>query len=161
MPPNLCLLDHVDTRVTSLAFKANASSFPTCLTTHACPLSFCLCRHTKLLARKKKRDGSQDPFYSFTDEDQQEQLQIFVDWLHSQRVSGGEFRLTAVAGSTKLRNPPSPNPQPDCLQRARTYSVRGILWSAPFLWLRACIVRACAFFFLFCSWLALLDTVYR
>ncbi len=48
-------------------------------------------RHTKLLARNRERQGitinpGENPFYSFTDEDQKEQLQIFVDWLRSQRV---------------------------------------------------------------------------
>lgn len=75
----------------------------------------CVCfpgcgRHTKLLKRKRIKerqelqgrnggggsgvgdsdDGEENsPFFSFTDEDQKEQLQIFVDWLHAQRVSRG------------------------------------------------------------------------
>ena len=43
-------------------------------------------------------DPKDNPSYSFTDEDQQEQLQIFVDWLHSQRVNrkGFSFGLLVV-----------------------------------------------------------------
>eukprot|EP00903_Cladosiphon_okamuranus_P011557 g10877.t2 len=62
-------------------------------------------RHTKLLAKNRQRlgvgvDPEENPFYSFTDEDQQEQLQIFVDWLHAQRVDGKTY--TAVIDSANV-----------------------------------------------------------
>lgn len=61
-----------------------------CLARNLVRFLVAFCRHTKLLAKNRQRlgvDPGDNPFYSFTDEDQQEQLQIFVDWLHSQRVS--------------------------------------------------------------------------
>ncbi|CAM9325994.1 unnamed protein product, partial [Sphacelaria rigidula] len=39
-------------------------------------------------------------YYSFTEEDQKEQLQIFVDWLHEQRANGKTF--TAVIDSANV-----------------------------------------------------------
>ncbi|CAM9352983.1 unnamed protein product, partial [Hapterophycus canaliculatus] len=73
-------------------------------------------RHTKLLKRKRSKErqqqqgrggggGSDDgeennPFFSFTDEDQKEQLQIFVDWLHAQRAAGKTY--TAVIDSANV-----------------------------------------------------------
>lgn len=52
--------------------------------TNAC--GFCL-RWTRLRKTKKKFDNTiKDSAFSFTDEDQKEQLQIFVDWLDAQRV---------------------------------------------------------------------------
>ncbi|CBN74821.1 multidrug resistance pump, putative [Ectocarpus siliculosus] len=57
-------------------------------------------RHTKMLARSRQRQGNENPFYSFTDEDQKEQLQIFVDWLHAQRADGKTY--TAVIDSANV-----------------------------------------------------------
>lgn len=53
-----------------------------------------------MLHKNKKMDGMDNGYFSFTDEDQREQLQIFVDWLHAQRASnrftGREFHLFDV-----------------------------------------------------------------
>ncbi|CAM9440644.1 unnamed protein product [Scytosiphon promiscuus] len=78
-------------------------------------------RHTKLLKRKRSKERQQQqqqqggagsggdagddgdensPFFSFTDEDQKEQLQIFVDWLHAQRADGKTY--TAVIDSANV-----------------------------------------------------------
>ena len=39
-----------------------------------------------MVQKNKKLDSTDYSYFSFTDQDQREQLQIFVDWLHSQRV---------------------------------------------------------------------------
>ncbi|CAM9144570.1 unnamed protein product [Ectocarpus sp. 12 AP-2014] len=57
-------------------------------------------RAITLLARSRLRQGNDNPFYSFTDEDQKEQLQIFVDWLHAQRADGKTY--TAVIDSANV-----------------------------------------------------------